>query len=120
MDLQPAWRIGNLRMKAPFGWDAITRDDMSQIVEHFKGLESMTWSAILIGAKKHNHNCNVDGMCRQAQACLLEDWQGGTDELLTIRLTNRKRVWGVLEGPIVYLLWWDPTHAVYPTEPKNT
>ncbi|HWT04909.1 MAG TPA: hypothetical protein VN224_04060 [Xanthomonadales bacterium] len=120
MDLRPAWRLGNLRMKAPFGWDAITGDEMKQVVEHFKGLESMTWSAILIGAKKHNHNCDVAEMCRQAQACLIEDWQGGADEILTMRLTNRKRIWGILEGAVVYLLWWDPTHAVYPTEPKNT
>ncbi|HEV2642906.1 MAG TPA: hypothetical protein VGT98_09375 [Candidatus Elarobacter sp.] len=120
MDLQPAWRLSNLRMKEPFGWNAIARDDMIQVVEHLKSLESMTWSAILIGAKKHNHRCDVERMCRAAQTCLIEDWQGGADEILTMRLTNKKRVWGILEGPIVYLLWWDPTHAVYPSEPKNT
>lgn len=107
-------------MKEPFGWNAIARDDMIQVVEHLKSLESMTWSAILIGAKKHNHRCDVERMCRAAQTCLIEDWQGGADEILTMRLTNKKRVWGILEGPIVYLLWWDPTHAVYPSEPKNT
>ena len=47
MELHPAWRLGNLRMKAPFGWETITRDEMKQVLEHLKGLEFMTWSAIL-------------------------------------------------------------------------
>lgn len=120
MDQQPAWRLGNMRMEPPFGWDTVTRDDMTQIVRHLKGLESMTWSAILIGAKKYNHHCDVAGMSREARACLDDDWQGGADEMLTMRLTNKKRVWGVLDGPIVHLLWWDPEHDVYPSLKKNT
>ena len=52
MDMQPAWRLGNMRMKSPFGWDAVTRGDMEQVIGHLKGLESMTWSAVLVGAKK--------------------------------------------------------------------
>jgi len=107
-------------MKPPFGWDSVSREDMKQVIDHLKSLESMSWSAILVGAKKHNHNCEVGGMCRDARRCLAEDWQGGADEALTIRLTNKKRLWGILEGPILYLLWWDPDHAVYPSLPKNT
>jgi hypothetical protein len=120
MDMQPAWRLSNMRMKSPFGWGAITRGDMQQVIERFKALESMTWSAILVEAKKHNHHCDVGGMCKEAQKCLEDDWQGGADEVLTIRLTNKKRVWGVLEGPLVYLLWWDPEHSVYPSLKKHT
>ena len=120
MDMQPAWRLSNMRMKSPFGWDAITRSDMEQVVGHLKGLESMAWSEILVGAKKQNHHCDVDGMCKRARECLEDDWQGGVDELLTMRLSNKKRVWGVLEESIVYLLWWDPEHDVYPSLKKNT
>lgn len=120
MDQRPSWRLSNMRMKAPFGWDSISRDDMKQVIDHLKALEEKPWSETLIGAKKHNHHCDVGGMCREARDCLAEDWQGGVDEALTIRLTNKKRVWGILEGPILYLLWWDPDHAVYPSLPKNT
>jgi hypothetical protein len=120
MDARPSWRLSNLRMKAPFGWDAIDRDDMKQVIAHFKSLESMTWSDILVASRKHNHHCDVARMSRNAQACIEEDWQGGVDDVLTIRLTNKKRVWGILEGAIVYLLWWDPEHDVYPSLKKNT
>lgn len=107
-------------MKAPFGWDAIDRDDMKQVVAHFKALESMRWNDIFVAARKHNHHCDVGGMSREAQTCIEEDWQGGADDVLTIRLTNKKRVWGILEGPVVYLLWWDPDHDVYPSLKKHT
>jgi hypothetical protein len=120
MEVRPSWRLSNLRMKGPFGWDSIDRDDMKQVVAHFKSLESMTWSDILVAGRKHNHHCDVGGMSREAQTCIEEDWQGGADDVLTIRLTNRKRVWGILEGPIVYLLWWDPDHDVYPSLKKHT
>jgi hypothetical protein len=95
MDRRPSLRLSNMRMKPPFGWDSISREDMKQVIE-------------------------VGGMCREARQCLAEDWQGGADEALTIRLTNKKRLWGILDGPILYLLWWDRDHAVYPSLPKNT
>jgi hypothetical protein len=120
MELRPSWRLSNMRMQAPFGWDSISRDDMKQVIDHLKSLESMTWSAILVGAKKHNHTCDVGGMCKAARECLTRDWQGGADEALSIRLSGKKRIWGILEGPILYLLWWDPDHDVYPSLLKNT
>jgi len=75
MDDRPSWRLSNMRTQPPFGWDSITREDMKQVVSHLKSLESMTWSAILVGAKKHNHNCDVGGMCKEARDCLAGDWQ---------------------------------------------
>jgi hypothetical protein len=120
MQEHPAWRLGSIRMIEPFGWNTISRDDMGQVIGHFKSLESMTWADILVKAKTHNHHCDVEKMCKDAKACLEGDWQGGADEVLTLRLSNKKRVWGILEGSIVYLLWWDPEHDVYPTLKKNT
>lgn len=87
---------------------------MRTVVGHLASLESMTWNDILVVAKKQNHFCTVAGLCREAQENLEQDWQGA-DRVLSIRLTNVKRVWGIIEQGVFYLLWWDPDHCVSPS-----
>jgi hypothetical protein len=113
------WRLHNLRLAQPFGWADISREDMLGVIERLRALETMTWNEILVGAKKQNHTLASNEICKEAQVCLATDWQGA-DEVVSVRVTGRKRVWGIRENGVLYLLWWDPTHAVYPVEKKNT
>jgi hypothetical protein len=114
MQVRPSWRLGNLRMRSPFGWDTISRSDMVAVIAHLKSLETMTWSAILVGAKKQNYNCNVSDLAKPAREIIEQDWQGA-DKVLSIRLTNTKRMWGIVDQGILHLLWWDPAHEVMPS-----
>ena len=43
-----------------------------------------------------------------------------TDTLISLRVTGKKRIWGVRDGSVLHLLWWDPQHEVYPTKPRHT
>ncbi len=43
-----------------------------------------------------------------------------TDALVSLRLGAKKRIWGVLEGSVLYVLWWDPHHEVYPSKKRHT
>ncbi|MGW1588316.1 hypothetical protein [Streptomyces sp. NPDC002386] len=36
------------------------------------------------------------------------------------RLTGKSRLYGVMEGNVFHVLWWDPHHQIYPWEPWNT
>jgi hypothetical protein len=111
---KPSWRFSNIRMRAPFGWDGISRVDMQGVVSRLASLETMTWSDILVTAKKHNHFCEVSALSKPAREIIEQDWQGA-DRVVSIRLTNTKRIWGVIERGICYLLWWDPAHEVFPS-----
>ncbi len=113
--LKPTWRLSNLRLSKPFGWSDIDRQDMVQVIERLKNLESMTWGDILDTGRKHNHPCDTSDICKDAQECLDDDWQGGLDEVVTLRVTGKKRVWGIIENGVCFLLWWDPNHRVYPS-----
>lgn len=42
------------------------------------------------------------------------------DQLFSLRLTVRKRVWGIKEGNIFWILWWDPEHEVCKSHKKHT
>lgn len=40
------------------------------------------------------------------------------DEMFRFRLSGTKRLWGFRDGQTFHVVWWDPDHAVYPTEPS--
>jgi hypothetical protein len=77
-------------------------------------LETMTWNDVLVKAKKRNHYCEVSELSKRARDIIEEDWQGA-DRVVSIRLASTKRIWGIIDRGVCYLLWWDPAHEVYPS-----
>ncbi|MBV8367408.1 MAG: hypothetical protein JO036_00535 [Candidatus Eremiobacteraeota bacterium] len=115
---RPTWRFGRIRMDPPFGWGDISREEVESVVSHLSALEKMTWNDILVTARKQNHFCDVSKLSKPARALINADWQNA-EQLLALRLTNLKRVWGFLEQGILYIMWWDPNHEVYPSTFKD-
>ncbi len=91
---------------------------MEAVVTHLSSLETMTWNEIVVSARKHNHYCDVANLSKAARDVIKEDFLAA-DRVLSIRLTNLKRVWGIVEKGVLYLLWWDPDHQVYPSTFKD-
>ncbi len=73
----------------------------------------MTWAELLGG--KQNHNVSVSDLCKAARQRLEEIGQDDIDELLSLRLSGKERVWGILSEGVCTLLWWDPEHQVCPS-----
>ena len=44
----------------------------------------------------------------------------GIDEIVRIRVSAKGRLFALRDGDVFDLLWWDPEHQVYPTEPRRT
>jgi len=117
---KPAWRISMMEMEDPYGWHKIDATTLYKIRAHLKNLESMTWSDILVKAKKQNHLISKNKISSNAQKRLLDIKQDDIDELLSLRLTGKERIYGIMEGGIAKLLWWDPFHKVCPSELRHT
>ena len=43
-----------------------------------------------------------------------EDGIEDFDAVLSLRITKAERVWGLKARRGICLLWWDPSHTVYP------
>jgi hypothetical protein len=54
-----------------------------------------------------------------AQDSLEAMGQDDVEAVLSLRISARERVWGILDGPALQVLWWDPEHQVYPVERRN-
>ncbi len=117
----PSWRIARLDLVDPFGWHTVDgADELHKIRQKLKEFEEKTWNEILVKEKKRNHTVSVSDICPEAlkrlQALNLDD----LEEVVSLRLSGAERIWGFRAGPVMTLLWWDPTHRVCPSLKKNT
>lgn len=115
-----AWRVGKIDLAhAKWGGKIITGTDWWQKLHgRLKNLESMTWAEI--EKDRHSHAFEVRHLCKDAQDRLLELKLQTIDTLYQIHVNGPGRLWGIREGALLSILWWDPNHTVYPTEKKNT
>jgi hypothetical protein len=114
MDENPSWRVREMLMVDPFGWQAMTAEDIAKVHTRLSALEQSTWREILLpsmGRMKH-HYMPVEEICGAAQAQLDEKKLADTDSLVSLRIGKSERVWGILRQSSLLLLWWDPHHLV--------
>jgi hypothetical protein len=103
-----------MEMVDPFGWHVVDAATLHEIRDKLRSFESM-FLGELIGPKKNSHMVQVSQLCKDAQDRLAALHLDDLEQLLSLRLTGAKRVWGVLEHNVVTLLWWDPKHLVCPS-----
>jgi hypothetical protein len=82
--------------------------------------ETMTWREILAEAHTQNHFIGVWQLCGDARRRLEDLGYGDLKKLVSLRLTGRERIWGIMEEGVLAILWWDPDHTVYPVEKRHT
>lgn len=121
LDKNPAWRIAKMEVVHPFGWHTLDADELQFVREKLKEFESMTWSQILVVAKKQNHSVSIDDLIKEAQKRLTEINLDDLDQLYSLHLSGKKRVWGyIVDQGVMNLLWWDPEHVICPSTKKHT
>lgn len=119
-DLNPTWRVAQIELCDPFGWHILPIDQFSYVKEKLSNFESMTWRDILVDGRKFNHLIETDKLIKPARDRLEELGQNDLEEILSLRLSGKERVWGVLDRGSLNLLWWDPDHKICPSPKKHT
>jgi hypothetical protein len=79
--MNPCWRISKIEMEGAYGWHNLDTETLVYIKDKLAHFESMTWSEILVDAKKFNHSVNVEDLCTEAQTRLREIKQDDVDQL---------------------------------------
>lgn len=118
LTLRPSWQISRIDEQGRWGWNNIGAEEFeNEVISKVKNLESNTWGQIL-GPK--NHEVLISEICRDAQKRLVQLNLEDIESLVTLRLTGRKRIWGIRDGSVLKILWWDPEHEVCPSNLKHT
>ena len=120
MRMRPAWKVSRLEEYGPFGWHRIDGPKAIEVTARLKGFESMSWSEILVAAKKQNHTVAIADLSKAARDRLLAIKLDDRDDLVSLRLSSRERIWGFLAENTFHLVWWDPEHQVCPSLKRHT
>jgi len=120
----PTWRLSFLDLEHAGSWSwQVTANDLQQIVTFLKQMERLTWTEIYAqitssrnGSHRKHHSMPVEQLCSEAQRRLQQLQLDDFDELFRFRLSNKGRLWGIIEGHVFYPVWWDPEHKVYPQD----
>ncbi len=116
-DKPPRWQFNRLDWEHPvWGWRNINSEKWEDIIRKLSDFEGMTWGQIE-GSDTGSHLVEVVDCPNQAVQKRLEELKlDDLDTLFSLRLAGAERIFGILEGAILKLLWYDPNHTVWPTK----
>lgn len=99
----------------------------SEIQPHVEAFQNLTWREVSeqrTGGKgkrrQKHHEMEVDVIVEEAQARWKAQGLEQFTEAFRFRLGGQKRLWGYRLKAHFHIVWWDPTHQIYPVELKNT
>lgn len=116
--LPPVWRVSTIDTEGRWGWHQMDSDTVwNDIHKKIISFESMTWVEIYKGG---SHEVPITDLCPQAKRRLSEIKLDDIDDLFSLRLTGKKRIWGIKDRNIFKILWWDPNHEVCPSPKRYT
>ncbi len=118
---KPTWRFSIFDIDGPFGTGKhqLSQINLAEVIwPKLRDFESMSWKEIVTMTKSHNvETSKLDVAARRKLESLKID---DIEELFSLRLTGKQRIWGILENSTLKILWWDPEHLVCPSILKHT
>lgn len=111
-DKEGAWSWGVERCWSDGDWE-------QTILPKLNAFAGLTWGELDgmssdTGHKMH-HNMEVEQICDEAQARLITIDQAG-ETIFRFRMSNKQRLWGFRTLAVFEVLWFDPTHQIYPVD----
>jgi hypothetical protein len=114
---QPDFRTDLMDLDGQWHWNNISSLHLQDLLQKIFHSQKLTWQTL----REHgSHLVNISELIPEAQKRLIDLKQDDLDELYSLRLSGQKRVWGIKENNILWLLWWDPLHSICPSIKKHT
>ena len=114
-----SWRLSDTDRGGNWGCSLSILDDSKakEIIRKLRDYDSMTWADL---KGRNSHTIPTNKISKEAKDRLLEIEKDDVDLLFSIRISGKERLWGVREGSVFNILWWDPEHKVYPCKKKGS
>lgn len=115
-DLIGEWSWGQPRKWTDEEWNEIILYNLSE-------LSNLSWYEIYAqrtgGKERHkkHHDMSVEVICDEAFERWLEIGLEEYDTAFRFRFSNKQRLWGYRIFTKFNIVWWDPEHMIYPTDP---
>lgn len=115
--LRPEFKTEKMDMQGKWGWSKFAIDNIKEFLGKLFESQKLSWQELRQnGSHLISVNQIVSEASKRLQVLELDDWE----ELYSIRLNGKSRLWGLKESNIFWILWWDPNHEICPSYKKNT
>lgn len=105
-----------------WNWD-LSPKESKDLLDLLADVSQKTWADVkeMKTNSKNNsrplhHDQPVDSIDKRAQKRLEEIGRGDQEKVFRLRHGNMVRVWGVLDGSLFHILWYDRDHKVCPVD----
>lgn len=92
------------------------------VINKLKDFETMTWAEIerASGGKREGHGNNshfidIVDLSKVYRHLIKQTHSDEYDKVFSLRLTGKGRLFGVVEGAVFFVLWYDNDHSTIPT-----
>ena len=112
----------DLAPDCPWSLASIAPSDLADLLSKLREFENITVGEIRRKDSQAFKEYPDFARCpnREAQRRLAACYEMQGDSVARLRLGGRKRLYGFLVEHEFHLLWWDPNHEVWPSEPRHT
>jgi hypothetical protein len=113
------WSTVRMDWGGPFSWSGLSAERiLREIIPKLQDFEKMTWGEI--EGPSGSHFVDVTALVKPARKRLKEIGMEDTDQIFSLRMGARPRIWGIRDVAVLQIIWWDPEHAVCPSQKKGT
>lgn len=90
------------------------------VMDKLNDFEGLTWNEIInTNGRDTNHYVYVNKFIKEAQSRLSE-LHIYDDQMFSLRLSGKKRLYGILDDGIFRIVWYDAEHEIYISKKKHT
>ena len=111
------WQFSLMDLSGPFSCSDINPDEWLVILSLMRSWETMTWIEI---EGRRNHSISIQSLSDLARKRLLHIQLDDIDEVFSLHIDGKKRLFGIRDRNIFKVLWWDREHKVCPSTKKHT
>ena len=116
--LHITWRFSSADITGPFSCGQLTHYDFKNFWNRIRAFERM--NSAQLKADGSNHEVPITNISRGAKARLKARKLDDVTAVYSFRIMGACRLWCMRHENILSVLWWDPSHGVYPVGKRNT
>jgi hypothetical protein len=120
-DSHPVWQLELFDFNGEWNWQRIENTKAFQeILKKLANFEARTWGQIEGDQEEGSHFIKVCDLSSKAQKRLEYLKLDEVEELFSLRLSGKERLFGIVDRFIFKILWYDAEHQVCPSQKKHT
>lgn len=120
MSRKPTWKFADLDHDGAWPMATLDGADLTQLLYKLRDFEGMTIRELFYKGDEPGKQYDVPSLPGHALKRLSELGRDDETKLARLRTGARERLYGFLRAEVFHVLWWDPTHAVYPSVKRHT